>query len=210
MSYLISHSKRFIFVHVPKAAGMSVTHALGRFDDYLIRKKIWRRLVRPLTPPSLRQRVRRQFHVGHLTAQDIRAFVPDFDGLFRFAFVRNPWDLHVSLYQYVRRTPVHPQHAFYKDKTFEDYLSVQAAPAAGRQAHFLCDGSGALLVDFVGRFERLEDDFRSVCKKIGVEAELPHLNRSRRDTYRSYYTAATRELVARIDRRDIELFDYSF
>ena len=210
MTYLISHSKKFVFVHIPKTAGTSVTNVLISYDDHILAKRLWRHLIRPLTPPQWRPRVRGAFWIGHLSAAEIRAFVPEFDALFTFAFVRNPWDLHVSLYEYIRRTPIHPGHAFYKNKTFAEYLETQAEDPAGRQASWLSDGSGKLLVKFAGRFERLQDDFRHICEQIGVAPELPHLNRTSRNDYRDYYTAATRDLVARIDKRDVELFNYSF
>ncbi|NNK33015.1 MAG: hypothetical protein HKP02_07815 [Xanthomonadales bacterium] len=59
------------------------------------------------------------------------------------------------------------------------------------QYDMLHDADGRLLVDFVGRFESLQEDFRRVCAKLGIEsAELPHRNRSdkkSRDTRRKLH-----------------------
>ena len=44
-----------------------------------------------------------------------------------------------------------------------------------------------LLVDFVGKQERLSEDFREVCDRVGIEAELPMLNvRPHRDNEPAY------------------------
>jgi hypothetical protein len=40
----------------------------------------------------------------------------------------------------------------------------------------LCDREGNLLVDFVGKQERLREDFAVVCERVGIAAELPRLN----------------------------------
>ncbi len=80
------------------------------------------------------------------------------------------------------------------------------------QHQFILDDNGHLLVDFVGRFENLQDDFVYVCQRIGLpHLSLPHVNAShRRPDYRSYYNEYTKHLVEEYFRRDIELFGYSF
>ena len=65
------------------------------------------------------------------------------------------------------------------------------------------------MVDFVGRFENLTADFRSVCQTIGVSATLPAFKRTVLD-YRGYYTDRTAELVADRFARDIAKFGYVF
>ena len=80
------------------------------------------------------------------------------------------------------------------------------------QHTFLSNGNGALAVDFVGRYERLADDFKQVQERTGLPPlELPRLQAARRAAkYATYYTPRTRDLVARRYRRDIELFGYEF
>lgn len=99
------------------------------------------------------------------------------------------------------------------------------------QWRYVYNGEGRLLVDFIGRTENMDDDFRKVCHKIGIEpAYPPKTNRSfragnarehlkflfgrrkepaRRD-YKGYYDAETREIVEDMYRQDLELFDYGF
>ena len=53
------------------------------------------------------------------------------------------------------------------------------------QHTFLSDLNGDIIVDFVGKFERLDDDLRTVCRHMGVEySGIPHLQKSRREGYR--------------------------
>jgi len=67
-----------------------------------------------------------------------------------------------------------------------------------------------LLVDAVGRFESLEEDFSQICRRLGLSANLPHANRSSHRDYRFYYTDRTIEYVADRCRDDISRFGYAF
>jgi hypothetical protein len=78
------------------------------------------------------------------------------------------------------------------------------------QADMLTGADGTLLVDEIGRYETLRADFARICRHVGIEPLLPHLNRSHHRDYRTYYTERTRALVAEHFRKDIELFGYTF
>jgi chondroitin 4-sulfotransferase 11 len=67
-------------------------------------------------------------------------------------------------------------------------------------------------VDFVGRFETLEESFQEVCRRLRVRARLPvkYASRRRSRDYRRFYSARSRALVAERYARDIEMFGYAF
>lgn len=72
------------------------------------------------------------------------------------------------------------------------------------------DCRGDVRTQFVGRFENLAEDFRKLTALVGVEAELPHLNRSQRGEYRDQYDAKSRETIARYYDEEIRTFEYRF
>ena len=179
----------FVFIHINKTGGSSIEHALG---------------------------IRHE----HLTALEKRADVGEcrFEQKFRFTVVRNPWDRVAS-------------HYFYRVKTNQTGLGARTIPFTEwvRRAYaerdpvyydkprmfmpqldWLSDASGGLLVDFVGRFERLQADFDAICARLGIEAPLPHERSSGKGDYRSFYDDATAEIVADCFARDIERFRYGF
>jgi hypothetical protein len=78
------------------------------------------------------------------------------------------------------------------------------------QHRFVTDDTGKVIVDFVGRFESLAEDFDKVRLRLGIESRLPHAKRSARRDYRRYYTEETQRVVAARYARDIELFGYEF
>ena len=153
------------------------------------------------------------FHT-HSTAEKIMNNLGKkiFDSSFSFGVVRNPWDWQVSLYEFAMENTTHPQNSFTKGLgSFENYINWRCAEEVSYQKDFLYSPSGQLLVNFVGRFENLEADFKYICDQIGIEAKLPLLNTSfNREDYKTYYSKKTIELVRRTFAPDIDLFGYDF
>ena len=158
-----------------------------------------------------------------------------YPGMFSFAFVRNPWDRLVSCYrdkimgEASDFTDFHPTRqvayclarfdAFEADMPFERFVeAVSNIPDAAAEGHFrsqhtfVTNGAGDSVLDFIGRFESLTSDFRSVCAKLGIApVQLPHVQATKpRARYTEYYTLRTRDLVAGRFRSDVELFGYAF
>jgi hypothetical protein len=137
---------------------------------------------------------------------------------FKFAFVRNPWDRIVSCW----RNKVVDQNYFQFDArthsrmaSFSEFVSytadldIQTCDIHVREQSSLVDLNH---VDFVGRFERFESDFRAVASRLGFEARSPdHRNRSSRTTdYMSYYDDELVRRVGAIYGRDVVIFGYTF
>lgn len=225
---MISDYDQCLFVHIPKVAGQSIEQVfLSRAgltwqerEQFLLKPNH----VPNLGPPRLAHLTATEYVTkGHIQTQE-------FARLFRFSFVRNPWDRLVSEYLY-------RGHKFsFKDWLFSyfptaDHDDYQNAYDVYRhvlpQYDFLYDQQGKLLVNFVGRFENLTADFAEVSKLItGQKLSLPHKNKTpvagikskikslvtpnNQSNYQAYYDEESRELVARLYGKDIELFDYQF
>jgi hypothetical protein len=78
------------------------------------------------------------------------------------------------------------------------------------QRDMITGANGELLVDFTGYYESLAADFARAARSAGIDAELPHLNRSKHYDYRSYYNDYTRELVGTHFEPDVSMFGYTF
>lgn len=78
------------------------------------------------------------------------------------------------------------------------------------QYHYVHAPTGERLLDFVGRFEHMSEDFQTALDQIGVEAHLPHRNKTSHRAYQSYYTDETAQLVEELYQIDVDTFDYQF
>jgi len=209
---LLSYDPAFLFIHIDKAAGSSIQSALGPVAPVTRNSRFRRRMVwlGALNRSGLYRSLE---FPEHTTAHTVRQCLPPevYGGLFKFAFVRNPWDRLVSRYAYLLRSSSHPRHdTVSRMKGFEEYLKWQIRRGKFYQHPYVTDSNGRRIVDFIGYFERLPEDFATVCDRLGIRADLPRVNTSPHPDYRSYFTSATRDLVAMEFRRDIELFGYTF
>ncbi|MDH4108866.1 MAG: sulfotransferase family protein [Gammaproteobacteria bacterium] len=206
---LLSISHRFIFVHVNKAAGTSMIAALEQFGHNPPTDP----LSKGLAKVGLVRDYRRRYFPVHTTASQLRRQLPAevWDGFFKFAFVRNPWDWLVSTYHYLGTTKAHRHHRRVSAMgSFGEYVDWEIERARRSQSGFVCEDDG-VIVDYIGRFETLADDYEEICRRIGVKAPpLPHVNRTVHRGYREMYDDALIARVAEHWRFDIELFGYEF
>ena len=98
-----------------------------------------------------------------------------------------------------------------KDPKLVDDNQPEMKSIAFNQLDYITDRNGKICVDFIGRYENLQEDFNKVLKDIGLPAmQLKHLNKFDRENYRSYYTEEDIEKVKKLYKRDIEYFGYKF
>ena len=227
---MICRPFKCLFVHVPKTAGQSVEQF---FMDRL--GLDWDRDRAEVMLGDNPDRERGTEKLAHLTAAEYveEGFVSaeEYAALFKFSFVRNPYERIVSEYLY---------RNYFSHRSFRDFVLRRLPPPGWGddyrhvmpQYDMLHDANGRLLVDFVGRFENLQQDFGEVCARLGIEnAALPHRNRSNKRSrtlkrrvrnfvfrngedgkrrYTDFYDDETRASVARLYRQDIEAFGYGF
>lgn len=140
----------------------------------------------------------------HKPAAELRRLVSDlWEEVLVIGSVRNPWDRAVSAWAYQKGT--------IGAGDFQDWL-WRGAPMLSQWA-MLSDGD-RLIVDYVIRYERLQQDFAEVVRLLGARpCELVHENPSRYRSvdYREHYTEERLvRLVAEQYPRDILEFGYTF
>lgn len=210
---LVSYDPGFLFVHIDKSAGSNIQHAFRPFAP-AVRHERWRRKITALGPLNRRAGLHRALEWPEHAPLEIprRCLPPDvFARLFKFAFVRNPWDRLVSRQAYLLRKKEHPRHEFVKNLgSFESYLDWEIGRGKMHQHTYVTGPDGRVAADFVGYYERLAEDFAEAARRVGVPAVLPPPNHSPHRDYRECYTPHTREMVTKAFARDIELFGYTF
>jgi hypothetical protein len=149
----------------------------------------------------------------HSSAGEIEAFDPAaWKNYFKFCFVRNPFERAVSLYNWhYRKATTRPN--------FSEMLRLIEEGAAERESinwrsWQLYTRDDEIVVDFVGRQERLSNDLRIVCDRLGLPFDDRFLIRAKanptRPDIRKYYQPGDRERVERLFGAEIEHFKYRF
>ena len=208
---LLSLEKNFIFIHIPKTAGTSITRALR---PWCLKPKPtpWRRLLSRLPLPEAPDKANfRQ----HDRAAWLRRKLPSrlYDGAYKFAVVRNPFALVVSNYQHLRRKTSrrrHRQAQRWDFKAFLRYLERKKRLARVDQTSWISDRNGKLIIDEVLRFETLGEQFNVLAERLGLPGELPRSNVGAPVDYRALYDEEAKAIVRRLYVRDFERFGYEF
>ena len=140
---MISYKKKFVFVHIYKVAGTSVRSALSPYvDNRNISQKAINRIVRSLTSRHPFPYSEQPLH-DHAKAKEYEAFLGDaFRDFYSFAFVRNPYDWQISLYEYARQTPHHHQHEQYQNMKFDEYIHWRCSEEYTLQKDYKSDQGG--------------------------------------------------------------------
>jgi hypothetical protein len=205
---IISDTKKFIFIHVPKTGGISIRKCLEPYATVPVFKRNIKHIKKQQTNPKL---------FMHAQATNLQKFIrKDQWDYFKFAFVRNPWDWMVSHYEYMIRIKDR-RSARARKLGFEKYVKwIQRAdnkryPALKAGLKIFITKDDALLVDFVGKYENIKADFDHICSVSDLAHTLPHLNKSKnKKDFRSYYNEETKNIVSKMFSFTIDKFGYSF
>ncbi len=216
---IINNSKKFIFVHVPKAAGTSVTNALSQYTTY---KDL--EIGGTHFGESLQPAYQRRFGLSkHTPASGIRSVIGQetWREMFKFSIVRNPYDRAISTYKFLNRwegTPENVKQELAKFKDINEFVlsdMLEATPGPDYifkpQTFWLTDidDRSKVIVDYVGKLETLDQDLakiRSIIenKEVAV-VETPQLNK----TEGSFsLNAQSVEKINRLYKRDFDFWGY--
>lgn len=190
-SLIRAHCKYFenyIFIHINKAGGTSIERALG---------------MPFLTHDTLQERID---YLGRRRAEQ----------RFKFAFVRHPLSRIVSIYHYrhrkLRTLDLKQDRERFQAWVWDQVIEPGASSRMVMPQVNWITYNGVVAVDFIGHFERIEQDYASVRAQVENAGPLPKLNFSRVQTTPNYHWWCTPEIsrrLAAIYAEDFDLFDYS-
>lgn len=196
---IISASRKFIFVHINKTAGTSITEALAP-------KLQWNDIILGSTPIGLAldQPFKDRFNLyKHSTAREICGVVGAgvWSNSTTFAVVRDPVDRTVSLYRYLKRIDAAASplrrlrrrlserqpvwsglRALRESRSFSDFIRhpiLRYEPGFMPQHTFLSGENDEIIIGRLLRFEAIAEDFEALCQELGFGAlRIGHENRS--------------------------------
>ncbi|GJL92993.1 sulfotransferase family 2 domain-containing protein [Hyphococcus sp.] len=231
---IICHYRKFIFIHVPKAAGSTIKNylrgflKLGDLNLQLAGADVNVAAAKVGGAPAYAQFIRAEYGVHkHSTAPDIQKKLSAdyFDTFFSFAFVRNPYSRAYSAYRFTLKwdeklRPNSERYLDIKDMDFlewlksqyvQDYKMLQTKP----QTHWIPDPG---FVSYLGRTENFSTSMRDILLKVSGNAEeaeklvsqfadLRNNQSTQQDEWKSISGEAA-DLIYKHYREDFEQFDY--
>jgi hypothetical protein len=223
---VISHKYKCIFIHIPKCAGTSIEIALGHHNSIgRIEQdhRSIRMIEKPLLTPhifssgenaiEILRRIHYKFRIHTNPCNKFTVTKEQYANYFKFAFIRNPWSRAYSWYKNVMRDENHQRFLkITRPLSLNEFLRLYKGKGALRsQTCWIKNFSGLIPLDYIGRFENLDEDFEEACKRMDIGPfTLPHETKGTTTDYREEYDKESINIISESNKEEIELFSYSF
>ena len=215
MSLVISKHHKYIFFHLPKNAGVSVSRMLISQEKLLEIKRLSSFFFRKIfnTRDNFYFSIRNKkfiFFKSHVPCYEFYRILDKnfFANYIKFAVIRNPWDRMVSRYFYSKKISNK-----FKDYSFKEFVNydIETNMHILNQYKFCCDDKNNFCLDQIIKFEDLNNDFNKISTKLFNKQDmLKHFNKSNHKNYREYYDNELKDKIYKFCRKDIQFFDYEF
>lgn len=208
---LISDTHKFIYIQGGKVATGSIGGALDGskgvkvYEFEKTKKGWWRKYSKHMPAKTVRDNIE----------------TDKWENYFKFTFVRNPYDWVKSVYCSLTRVKSFEERKL-GEKHVMKVVEYCKSPVGRRfddtitmrtQTDFISDTKGNIIVDFIGKFENIQEDYNKITKTLGIQKrQLSKVNRSAssKHHYREAFTPEGKAIVDLYFKRDIETFGYCF
>ena len=131
------------------------------------------------------------------------------DKYYKFCFIRNPYDKIISAWYHINRYNI----------PFKNYLNlintcndVEYMHMFLPQVRNIINEKGKININYIGKFENLENDLTNILKNIGIKNIIHDVNKkmNKRDhlDFYKYYDQESLDIVNYLLKEDFEYLDY--
>ena len=191
----VSKSQKILYFHIAKTGGSSIVKLLKNngLDDGILSNK------------TLDLEIKKEY---------FKDVIEEWDSYYKFTFIRNKFNLLISLYNYDRQQDC--QYGLAKHVTFEEFIKEhvginQELYTSRIDQYYLTHTDGKCMFDFMGRFENYTADLTTVCNHIGIQNTEERINIGNYDRSKKsgYYTPELKQLVKEKFPQEIKHFNFS-
>lgn len=195
-NYRLFKTNNALFIHIPKSAGISLSNAIYGKDSY-----------------------------GHISINDYCEYIgsKSIEKMFKFTIVRNPYDRLRSAFFYLKKggrgnkLDIEYQKIVNSYQSFEDFVekyfaehNLMEVEHFIPQVYWITNKENNVAVDYIGKFENLNNEFKIISNKIPGKVKrntLPKKNIT--STKRNYeINNNTAEIIYNLYKDDFEIFGY--
>ncbi len=215
----INHDLKAIFIHNHKSGGTYISYMLHTYygfknyylrrpdhDKFCLNKKKTTKyinyenrlhgvLVYYMTSPELNRKMNMNEH--------------KWNTYYKFAFIRNPYDKIISAWYHINRFNIPFQNYINLNKTCND---VEYMHMFLPQIRNLIDKTGKININYIGHFEKLEEDFQIILKNIGIKNIIhdtnKKLNKRNHQPFYTYYNQETLNKVNELLKEDFKYLNF--
>ena len=215
----INHDLKAIYIHIHKTGGTTIAINLKKyygFNNYYLHRPDHAKYCFHKTKKKYINYENR-FH-GVINYYKTSPYINKkmnmtpykWDTYFKFCFIRNPYDKIVSAWNHVNRFNIPFKNFLNLDKTVND---VEYMHMFMPQFRSMINEKAQKYIDYIGKFENLEEDFEIILKKIGIQKILhdpnKKLNVRIHNKFNMYYEdQETLDKVNMFLKEDFDNLDY--
>lgn len=184
------------FIHIPKAAGMSLSHSIYGAQ------------------------------IGHMKWHHLRDINPRvYDDLLKFAVCRNPEDRFCSAFAFLKQGGINRSDETFSKRILSEFDTAEDLALAledlklrkkiQRKIHFqsqhsfVCNKSNIIMVDHLIDLKRLHDDATKLLSPYGIQS-IPHINKTKgQHSHLPQLSARSQAILKKVYTMDYELMNYT-
>lgn len=216
----INHDLKAVFIHVHKTGGTYVSYMLHKYygftnyylhrpdhDQFCFNKK---RKTKYLNYENRVHGVLMYYKTSSFINRKMGMTREKWDTYYKFCFVRNPYDKIISAWNHVNRFNIpFPNYLLLQNKCNDVEYMHMFMP----QVRNIINEKGLLQMNYIGKFEHLEEDFQKILGEIGVK-DIIHdqkksMNKREHAPYYEYYDQMILNRVNILLKEDFEKLDYN-
>jgi len=216
----INHDLKAVFIHVHKTGGTYISYMLHKyygFKNYYLRRPDHDTFCFNKQKTTKYINYENRIHGVYMyykTSPHLNrkmGMTPEkWKTYYKFAFVRNPYDKMVSAWFHINRFQIPFKNFLNLDKFCND---VEYMHMFMPQTRNIINEKANIELNFIGKFENLEEDFQKILKNIGIKRIIhdpnKKLNVRRHSEYQKYYT--DQDVLDKVNnflKEDFNLLDY--
>jgi hypothetical protein len=215
----INHDLKAIFIHVHKTGGTYLSYMLHKyygFKNYYLRRpdhdtfcQNKKKTTKYINYENRIHGVLKYYKTSPHLNKKMNMTPQKWNSYYKFCFIRNPYDKIISAWNHINRFKI----------PFNNYLNLTHTCNDVEYMHMflpqvrnIINEKGLIDINFIGRFENLEEDFQKVLRNIGIKNIIhdvkKQMNRREHLDFYEYYDQNTLNKVNLLLIEDFKKLDY--